>query len=84
MSANHSHQVIGRKDTSNAAPEGTLPFAFGPGSNYDTIIQLFVDKGIDARELAALMGAHTVSKSFTQRNGIPNGGKFRTCSLAKP
>ncbi|KAM0716249.1 hypothetical protein Q7P37_007694 [Cladosporium fusiforme] len=70
--------VIGRSDTSIAAPEGTLPFAFGPGANYNTLIQLFADKGIDERELAALMGAHTVSRAFTRRNGIPSGGRQDT------
>ncbi|KAL1583088.1 hypothetical protein WHR41_08270 [Cladosporium halotolerans] len=66
--------VIGRSDTSNAAPEGTLPQAFGPGSSYDTLIQLWADKGISPRELAALMGAHSVSRAFAQRaNGILPG-----------
>jgi hypothetical protein len=70
-------KVIGRSDSTKAAPEGTLPFSFGPGSDYNSLITLWEEKGIDARELAALMGAHSVSRSFTrQENGIPNGGKL--------
>lgn len=68
--------MIGREDSSTAAPQGTLPAAFGPAANYDTLIQLFEDKGINPRELAALMGAHSVSRSFTaQRAGVPRGGE---------
>jgi len=70
-------QVIGRRDSSIAPPQGTLPFAFGPGSDYNSLIKLWQEKGINPRELAALMGAHSVSRSFTrQENGIPSGGKF--------
>jgi hypothetical protein len=70
-------QVIGRSDSTKAAPEGTLPFSFGPGSDYNSLITLWEEKGINPRELAALMGAHSVSRSFTrQENGIPNGGNY--------
>ena len=70
-------QVIGRSDSTQAAPEGTLPFSFGPGSDYNSLITLWEEKGINPRELAALMGAHSVSRSFTrQENGIPNGGNY--------
>lgn len=69
-------QVIGRRDSTNAPPQGTLPFAFGPGSDHDSLIQLWQEKGFNPRELAALMGAHSVSRSFTRRdNGIPPGGE---------
>jgi hypothetical protein len=69
-------QVIGRRDSSIAPPQGTLPFAFGPGSDHNSLIKLWQEKGINPRELAALMGAHSVSRSFTrQENGIPSGGK---------
>jgi hypothetical protein len=70
-------KVIGRSDSTQAAPEGTLPFSFGPGSDYNSLITLWEEKGINPRELAALMGAHSVSRSFTrQENGIPNGGNY--------
>jgi hypothetical protein len=70
-------QVIGRSDSTKAAPEGTLPFSFGPGSDYNSLITLWEEKGIKPRELAALMGAHSVSRAFTrQENGIPNGGDY--------
>jgi len=66
--------VIGRTDSFQAAPEGTLPEAFGPQSKQDVLIQLWADKGFSPRELAALMGAHSVSKAFVQQaNGIPAG-----------
>jgi hypothetical protein len=72
-----SPQVIGRSDSTKAAPEGTLPFSFGPGSDYNSLITLWEEKGISPRELAALMGAHSVSRAFTrQENGIPNGGNY--------
>lgn len=68
--------VIGRKDASDAAPDGTLPQAFGKGSDHSTLVQLWADKGFSQRELAALMGAHTVSRAFRQQqNGIPPGGQ---------
>ncbi|KAM0714471.1 hypothetical protein Q7P37_010258 [Cladosporium fusiforme] len=71
--------VIGRSDSSKAAPDGTLPAAFGPGSKYDVLIQLWAEKGFSPRELAALMGAHSVSKSFAQQSkGIPTGGQQDT------
>jgi hypothetical protein len=69
-------QVIGREDSTQAAPEGTLPQAFGPQSKQEVLIQLWADKGISPRELAALMGAHSVSRAFVQQaNGIPAGSK---------
>lgn len=69
-------QVVGRNDSSTAAPDGLLPEAFGKGSDADTLIALWADKGFSARELAALMGAHSTSRAFTeQANGIPAGGK---------
>lgn len=68
--------VIGRKDASGAAPDGTLPQAFGKGSDHSSLVQLWADKGFSQRELAALMGAHSVSRSFRQQaNGIPTGGQ---------
>ncbi|KXT09069.1 hypothetical protein AC579_1156 [Pseudocercospora musae] len=67
--------VVGRNDTTTAAPAGLLPNAFGAGSDADTLLALWADKGISARELAALMGAHSTSRSFTEEaHGIPAGG----------
>jgi hypothetical protein len=75
-------QVIGRKDASSAAPDGTLPQAFGKGSDHSSLVQLWADKGFSQRELAALMGAHSVSRAFRQQqNGIPIGGKAARTSL---
>ncbi|RDW66615.1 hypothetical protein BP5796_09364 [Coleophoma crateriformis] len=55
--------MIGRTDSSNAAPdEGLLP---GNASlSADTIITLFSDKGFSAPDVAALVGAHSSSKQF--------------------
>lgn len=75
--ANDVFQVIGRSDKTTAAPEGTLPVAFGRGSDYESLIQLWAEKGFSPRELAALIGAHSVSQAFSeQENGIPSGGKL--------
>lgn len=70
---------MGREDDSNACPEGTLPAAFGANSSYDVLTQLWGEKGIDERELAALIGAHTVSRAFAQAsNGVPPASKLYT------
>jgi manganese peroxidase len=58
--------LIGRTDSSQAAPAGLLPAGGGPGSDHNTLFQLFVDKGFSAVDLAALIGAHTTSKAFAQ------------------
>lgn len=70
-----TEKVVGRKDNSKAAPHGLLPDAFGAGADYNVLIDLFEDKGFSPTDLAALVGAHTVSSSFAQvANGIPPGG----------
>jgi hypothetical protein len=52
-----------------------MPPGFGPGSDHDSLLQLFLDKGFTASELAALIGAHTTSTAFKQADfGIPDGG----------
>ncbi|KAH3974897.1 peroxidase [Parastagonospora nodorum] len=53
---------VGRKDATEAAPEGLLPSVHAPA---DELIALFADKTISAHELTALMGAHSTS---TQSN----------------
>ncbi|UNI21317.1 Manganese peroxidase [Purpureocillium takamizusanense] len=52
---------VGRKDSSNQAPDGLLP---SPFDSADRLIELFSNKTISARELAALVGAHTTSQQF--------------------
>jgi catalase (peroxidase I) len=53
---------VGRKDATQAAPMGLLPDA---NDSVETLIALFANKGLDADDLVALVGAHTTSK---QRN----------------
>ncbi|KAK7704534.1 fungal class II heme-containing peroxidase [Botryosphaeria dothidea] len=64
--------VVGRKDSSAAAAPRLLPPGFGPGSDHDSILQLFRDKGFSPSELAALMGAHSVARAFDQAQ-LPRG-----------
>jgi L-ascorbate peroxidase len=52
---------VGRKDSSTPAPNGLLPDVHASG---DSLFALFQDKGFDAVDLAALVGAHTTSKQF--------------------
>ncbi|KAF2140435.1 class II peroxidase [Aplosporella prunicola CBS 121167] len=59
--------LVGRTDATTAAPPGLLPAGFGPNSAQDVLLALFEDKGFSATDLAALIGAHTASRSFTQR-----------------
>lgn len=54
---------VGRKDSSTPAPDGKLPDMHADG---ETLRLLFLAKGVDAKGLAALIGAHTTSKSFHQ------------------
>ena len=52
---------VGRKDSSKPAPNNLLPDVNASG---DSLFKLFQDKGFDAVDLAALIGAHTTSKQF--------------------
>ncbi|KAL1654307.1 hypothetical protein SLS61_003314 [Didymella pomorum] len=52
---------IGRKDSSTRAPPGLLPDVNAPA---DSLFKLFQDKGFDAVDLAALLGAHSTSNQF--------------------
>lgn len=54
---------VGRKDSSTPAPPGLLPDVKASG---DSLLALFIDKGFDARDLAALVGAHTCSKALAE------------------
>ncbi|TQN64923.1 Peroxidase, partial [Colletotrichum shisoi] len=51
--------LVGRKDSSVAAPDGLLP---DPRDDADKLIELFGNKTISAPGLAALVGAHTSSR----------------------
>ncbi|GAB7345500.1 hypothetical protein MBLNU457_3820t2 [Dothideomycetes sp. NU457] len=67
---------VGRVDSAvgQQSPTGVMPPGFGPGSDHDSLMNLFLDKGFSAKDLAALvdMGAHTTSTAFKQTaNGIP-------------
>ncbi|OJD34199.1 heme peroxidase [Diplodia corticola] len=64
--------LVGRGDATTASPTGVMPAGFGPGSDHDTLLQLFVDKGFNAVDLAALIGAHSTSKNVGQ-TAIPVG-----------
>lgn len=58
-----------------------LPQAFGVNSSASALLTLWAQKGFSARELAALLGAHSVSQAFAQQqNGIKPGSK----SLSPP
>jgi len=62
---------VGRKDATKAAPDGLMPDRLDPA---DKLIALFQDKTIQPHELAALVGAHSTSKQFTEdprRAGAP-------------
>lgn len=61
---------VGRKDSSNPAPGGFLPDVQASG---DSLFTLFSNKGFSAKELAALLGAHTTSKAFNQAPVVPAG-----------
>jgi hypothetical protein len=52
---------VGRNDSSVQAPPGHLPDA---NASADSLYKLFQDKGFDATELAALLGAHSTSNQF--------------------
>jgi L-ascorbate peroxidase len=52
---------IGRKDSTTPAPNGLLPDVNAPAA---VLFKLFQDKGFDAVDLAALLGAHTTSNQF--------------------
>lgn len=54
-----------------------LPQAFGANSSASALLALWAAKGFNGRELAALLGAHSVSQAFAQQqNGIPTGGMY--------
>ncbi|KAF1941453.1 heme peroxidase [Clathrospora elynae] len=52
---------VGRKDSTTPAPDGLLPDVNAPAAD---LYKLFQDKGFNAVDLAALIGAHTTSNQF--------------------
>ncbi|TEA14329.1 Versatile peroxidase VPL1 [Colletotrichum sidae] len=54
--------LVGRRDSSEAAPDGLLPDVNDPA---DKLVGLFVNKTISPPGLAALIGAHTASRQRT-------------------
>jgi hypothetical protein len=53
--------LIGRTDAKKAGVEGRLPDVNAPA---DDLFKLFQNKGYDAVDLAAILGAHSTSKQF--------------------
>ena len=62
---------IGRTDSTVQAPPGLLPDANAPA---ESLFQLFQDKGFDAVDLAALLGAHSTSNQFHFDESPANAG----------
>ncbi|XP_072958801.1 peroxidase P7-like [Typha angustifolia] len=62
---------LGRTDSTSASLNVDLP---GPDSNIGGLIKAFADKGLDARDLTALSGAHTIGQATCDifRNRIYN------------
>lgn len=57
---------LGRKDSrtaSQSAANSNLP---GPGSSLATLIRMFGNQGLSARDMTALSGAHTIGRSQCQ------------------
>ncbi|KAJ9563689.1 hypothetical protein OSB04_008849 [Centaurea solstitialis] len=69
---------LGRRDSTTASPdlaESNLP---GPQDPLDTILKLFSDSGLSARDVVALSGAHTIGKArcIFFRKRIYNGSNI--------
>lgn len=52
---------VGRRDATSPAPTGLLPDVH---DSADNLLRNFEDKGFDAHDLAALVGAHATAKQF--------------------
>jgi peroxidase len=55
--------LLGRRDArtaSQSAANSNLP---GPGSSLQTLISMFANKGLNARDMTALSGAHTIGQA---------------------
>ncbi|PSN67717.1 heme peroxidase [Corynespora cassiicola Philippines] len=53
--------LVGRKDSSVAAPEGSVPSS---RDSVDKILGAFGDKGFSAIDVVALMGSHSTARQF--------------------
>ncbi|KAI4651845.1 hypothetical protein J4E93_002041 [Alternaria ventricosa] len=53
--------LVGRKDSSNAAPVGSVPSSRG---TLESILGAFAAKGFSSDDVVALMGAHSVAVQF--------------------
>ena len=62
---------IGRNDSTTQAPPGLLPDV---RASADSLFELFQDKGFDAMDLAALLGAHSTSNQFHFDETAANAG----------
>ncbi|KAJ3692122.1 hypothetical protein LUZ60_012472 [Juncus effusus] len=54
---------LGRKDARTASLSGANSNLPGPGSSLSTLISMFSAKGLNAREMTALSGAHTIGQA---------------------
>ena len=66
---------IGRKDSSTPAPIGKLPDV---NADAQVLFDLFKDKGFNAEDLAALLGAHSTSTQFTVDTAHVNASQDST------
>jgi peroxidase len=84
---------LGRKDSRTASQSAANANLLGPGSSAASLISAFAAKGLSAREMTALSGAHTVGRArcllFRGRiYGEPNinatfaAARQRTCPQA--
>lgn len=62
---------IGRKDSTTRAPPNLLPDV---NASADVLFKLFQDKGFNAVDLAALLGAHSTSNQFNFDTANGHGG----------
>ena len=63
---------IGRKDATTGGPNGLLPDV---NADAAVLSKLFIDKGFDDRDLAALLGAHSTSNQFHVNENAPFAGQ---------
>ncbi|KAL6603953.1 hypothetical protein ACP70R_044314 [Stipagrostis hirtigluma subsp. patula] len=57
---------LGRKDARTASQSAANTNLPGPGSSLATLIAMFRNKGLNARDMTALSGAHTIGRSQCQ------------------
>jgi hypothetical protein len=69
--------LIGRQDATGPCPDGQLPPANAAG---DGLVTRFAGAGFNAKDLAALIGAHTVSRQFVTG---PNPGAAQDTTPGK-